>query len=205
MWLSETDQTYVYLPMLPGHQIGTSLLVRISGDPKTIMNALRREVQALDKNLPVYIETLEEGLQRVKLPSLVCATVAAALGFLALLLASVGIYGVMAYAVGQRTHEIGIRMALGAQKCDVLQLVIGQGMRVATVGVLLGLVGSFAVSRLLLAFPDLGPVLLVGVSPLDPAAFVSVSAFLIGVALLACYLPARRATKVDPMVALRYE
>jgi len=157
---------------------------------------LRLEVQALDKDQPIYnVRTMDDvvmnslGTRRV---SMQLFTVFAGA---ALLLAALGIYGVMAYSVTQRTQEIGIRMALGAQKSDVLKLVIRQGMTLAVIGVVVGLVGAFALTRLIAR-------LLFGVAATDPLTFVAIPLLLLVVALVACYVPARRAARLDPKIAL---
>jgi putative ABC transport system permease protein len=176
-----------------------TLVVRASSDPAQLAGAVQREVWAIDKNLPVSeIRTMEEvvaesiGAQRF---NMILLTLFASV---ALVLAAVGIYGVMSYTVTQRMHEIGVRMALGASRADILKLVVRQGMALALVGVGLGLLGAFAVTRVMSS-------LLFNVSPTDSVTFIVVSAVLTGVALLACYIPARRATRVDPMIVLRYE
>jgi putative ABC transport system permease protein len=176
-----------------------TLLVRTTGEPMSIAGSMRNEIAALDGRVPIgKVRTMEtitaESVAQPRFRTLLLGL----FGIAALLLASVGIYGVMSYAVTQRTHEIGIRMALGAQVSDVRRLVIGNGMTLALVGVGIGLAGSFALTRLMAS-------LLFGVTATDAATFTAVSGGLIAVALAACYIPARRATKVDPLVALRYE
>ena len=189
----------LYMPFDQQPEPGMSLMIRYQSSSAGIAAAVRNEVLTLDKNQPVYaIRTLDSVLsESVAAPRFRTLLLAVFAG-VALILAGVGIYGVISYAVSQRTHEIGIRMALGARAADVLQLVVTGGMRLALIGVAIGLAGAFALTRLMTT-------LLFGVTPTDAVTFVGIPAILLVVALLACYLPARRATKVDPLVALRYE
>jgi predicted permease len=197
--LSEEATPHIYLPFYQDYEAGMTLLVRTSGDPKLMFATVRRELQALDKDPQgFFARTMFEHMEVSLAPGRIAATLFALFGGLALVLASVGIYGVISYSVTQRTHEIGIRMALGAQVRDILGLIIGQGMLLTLIGIGLGLIASFALTRFLSN-------LLFGVSATDPLTFITVAAVLAAVALLACYVPARRAIKVDPMEALRYE
>jgi ABC-type antimicrobial peptide transport system permease subunit len=176
-----------------------TLLVRTNGDPKNLTAAVRHEVQNLDPNLPPFnVVTLSENIDISLFPARFGALLLGGFGVLALVLATVGIYGVMSYSVSRRTHEIGIRMALGAQGNNVLRLVVGQGMLLALMGVGVGLAAAFALTRVVKS-------LLYGVGATDLTTFVAIAMLLIVVALLACFIPARRATKIDPLVALRYE
>ena len=190
----------VYVPLAQAAAGGAdrTLHVRTAGEPMNLVAAIRREVETLDKNLPVYnVRTFTDLVEQSFHQERLIATLSSFFGLLALLLASLGLYGVMAYSVARRTREIGVRLALGAQKSDVLKLVMRQGMTLALVGAGLGVIAAWAMTRVLAN-------LLYGVSPTDPLTFVSIPLGLVGVALLACYLPARRATKVDPMTALRH-
>ncbi|HKQ04607.1 MAG TPA: ABC transporter permease [Blastocatellia bacterium] len=197
--LDRKDPMQIYLPEAQYPTQFMSLVVHTADDPKAMIAAVRSEVHELDKDQAVYnIFTMEQlvgdsiSLRRF---SMVLLMIFAGV---ALLLAGVGIYGVISYTVTQRTHEIGVRMALGASRRDIIRLIVGQGMVMTLGGISIGLVATFALTRLLAS-------LLFGVSPTDPLTFAIVAAVLAGVALGACFVPARRATRVDPMVALRYE
>jgi predicted permease len=196
--LNEDPKPLVCRPLWQSDVGSTSVIVRTEGDPRKLMTTLRREVQQLDPTLPISTSTLVDKLSLPLLPARIAATVLGGFGLLALALAAIGIYGVISYTVLSRTHEIGIRMALGAQRSTVLRLVLGQGMTLTLIGVAIGVSAALALTRLMKS-------LLFGVSASDPATFVTASGVLVAVALLAGYLPARRATKVDPLVALRHE
>ena len=189
----------IYVPHAQAARKAMRLVIRTAADPLTLVSAMRDQVSDLDADLPISeINTMKRILSGNLTLYRFITVLPSVFASLALLLAGTGLYGVIAHSVSQRTHEIGVRMALGAQVSDVLKLVLGQGMKLALIGVAVGLAVSFALTRVISS-------LLYEVSPTDPLTFVCVSLFFIGVALLACYIPARRATKVDPMVALRYE
>ena len=197
--LGEDPMPFMYKPYWQNYVPRVHLIVRTQGDPAGALNGLRSAVQQLDPKLALYdVATLKQLMVLPLFPAHATALLLGVFGGLALLLAMAGLYGVMSYVVAERTHEVGIRMALGARAGDVIKQVVGDGMRLALVGVGLGLAGAFAVTRLLSS-------LLYGIRPTDFPTFAGVSVMLTGVALLASYVPARRATKVDPMVALRQE
>ncbi len=176
-----------------------TLVLRTSVDPLNLVSAVRQEVNNIDKNLPVYgAQTMDDVLSSEVASQRFNAVAVVGFAGLAVLLAAVGIYGVMAYAVNQRTHELGVRIALGAGSRNVLKMVLNEGLRLALIGVVLGLAASFALTRLIRG-------LLFGVKPTDPATFALVTVALLAVALAACWIPAHRATRVDPIIALRYE
>jgi predicted permease len=198
--VGQTPPLFFYRPQAAPGEMDTALLVRTSVDAASLKQLARKEAYGLEPVLRLWVSTFEENIakDRSVLSTQAASHGATFLGSLALLLASIGIYGVMSWSVAQRTREIGIRMALGAQGHNVLTLVLQQGMKLVLVGVVIGLPASIAVTRVITS-------MLFGVSATDPVTFGIVTALLTSVALLACYIPARRATKVDPLVALRYE
>jgi putative ABC transport system permease protein len=186
--------SYRYLPTR-----NTGLLVRTAVEPTRLTSAIRKAIRASDPTLPVFeIRSMEEVRRRGIWNQQFFGRMFSFFGFIALVLASVGVYGVIAYGVSQRTQEIGVRVALGAQQSDVIRLVVRNGARLALTGIAIGLAGAFGVTRLIQS-------VLVDVSSTDPASFIGMTLFLAAVALLASYVPARRATKVDPLTALRSE
>jgi putative ABC transport system permease protein len=188
-----------YLPFRQGPRGGMAVLVKTAVEPEALMASVRQQVQALDPDQPVYnLNTLSEIRDLSIAPQRLNLVLLTSFALLALALAAVGIYGVLSQLVLQRTQEIGVRLALGGQRHDVLRLILKDGMKLALIGMSVGLAAAFALTRLLASF-------LFGVTPTDAWTFLSVSLLLATVALLACYIPARRATKVDPLVALRYE
>jgi predicted permease len=199
--LTEAQRPYFYVPFRQIYRadMGLAFLIRTTTDPRDAIATMRREVRAVDPNVAIVDALpLAEHIVDTLYAEKVAASLLSTLGGLALLLAAVGLYSVMAYSVTQRTHEIGIRMALGAEPMHVLKLVVSQGFALTLVGIGAGLVASLAFTRLLASF-------LYGTTTTDPTTFIAVSVLLAMVALLATYIPARRATKVDPMEALRYE
>src|SRR6266540_313360 len=197
--LDEEAKPEIYGPMAQSPTPFMSLAVRASSDPMQMVAAVRGQVWAVDKDQPVSnIETMERLMAKSVAPRRFNLLLLGVFALVGLALAGVGLYGVISYTVTQRTREIGVRMAMGAQRGDVLRLVIGEGMKLAFIGALLGLGGALALTHLL-------KTLLFGVSATDPLTFIAIAAALIIVALLACWIPANRAAKVDPMIALRID
>ena len=195
---NEEPQPFVSRPLWQSYSGSTVVLVRTEADPKQLIAQVRNEVAKVDSNIPVAGRTLVERMSLPLLPARFAASLLVGFGLLALALAAIGIYGVMSFSVSKRIHEIGIRMALGAQNSDVLKLVLGQGLKLTLLGIVLGVLAAIVLTRFMAA-------LLFGVSATDPLSFLAVAVLLLGVAMLACYVPARRALKIDPMSALRCE
>jgi len=197
--LHETVQPYLFLPFTQVFSGECMLFVETAADPRALVSAILKETAAVDKHLPIVnAVTFREYMQEVLAKERVMAGLLASLSILGMFLAAVGLYAAVAYLVNRRTHELGIRMALGARRGDVLRLVLAQGLRLSGAGAAVGLAGALAASRLMSRF-------IYGVALTDPLSYVASILVAISVALAACYFPARRATRVDPMVALRYE
>jgi putative ABC transport system permease protein len=197
--VGESPRLFIYLPSNQRYEGYMTLLVRTTGDPKGGLSAERAQIQSMDANLPlVEAKTLTEHVAGSLLPQRIGATLLGIFGLLGLTLAAGGIYGTVAYSVAQRTREIGIRVALGAQQSNVVRLIVGQALKLTLFGVGIGLVAAFALSRVMSN-------LLYGVTATDPITFVSVSVILVGVTLAASCAPALKAARIDPLVALRTE
>jgi ABC-type antimicrobial peptide transport system permease subunit len=184
---------------------GATLELRTEGDLTTVVAAVRQAARAVDENLPLdHVRTQVEQAEETLAMERLFAKLLTLFGLLAQQLAAIGLFGVLAYSVSQRTQEIGIRMALGAGRRDVLKMIVRQGMVLAALGVVLGLLGAYVLTKYLESWMNLSRMLF-GVKPSDPMTYGVIALLLTLVALVACFLPARRATKVDPMVALRCE
>jgi len=201
VFLGEESRSFFYIPFAQRYRGEMTLFIHSRGDAASVIAAARQIVGQIDRDLPVYdaktmTSHLHDGVALIFVR--LGAKLAGAFGLLGLILAVVGLYGVVSYAVTQRTHEIGVRVALGAKRSDVLRLVLGQGIILTGIGIAVGLGAALAATRVMSS-------LLYGVSTTDPFTFVVVPVLLTGVALAASFVPARRAMKVDPMIALRYE
>lgn len=196
--LGDLTGSYLYFPAGPRDNLRTYVLVRFAGGFTAVANGIRNTVQSFDPSTPVEIVRLEDYLEVWRAPSRIASALSGALGGLALLLASIGVYGMVSYTVSRSVHEIGVRMALGADTAEIIRLVLRHAMGPVVIGGLVGVAGCAAVSWVLSS-------MLFGLNARDPVAFISVPLFLLAVALFACWLPARRAMRVDPIVALRYE
>jgi putative ABC transport system permease protein len=190
---------HTYEPFLQNTSSSLNVAIRASGKPASLASALRATVWAVDPQLAVaQLQTMDQVISRSTTPRRFNLFLLGGFACLALILSAIGIYGVIAYSVVRRVHEIGIRMALGAQRTDVVRLIVGQGVLLLGIGLVVGILGALVLTRSLASF-------LYDIQPTDPATFACVVVILAAVALVACYIPACRATKVDPITALRYE
>ncbi len=197
--LNEPPAAMMYFSVTQSSRQNMTLHVRRTNDPAALTAGIRSIVEDLDPKLPLFgVMTLASFTSTASMQQVLASKMLGAFGVLALLMVSVGLYGVLAFSVGQRTHEIGVRMALGARRPDILRMILWHGFRLILLGTGLGLLGAWALTRLMSS-------LLFGVEPGDLPTFLLTALLLAGVSLLACYIPARRASRVDPMVALRYE
>ncbi|HET7422379.1 MAG TPA: FtsX-like permease family protein, partial [Gemmatimonadales bacterium] len=197
--LSREDEPQLYLAKAQSAGIFTSLAVRTTGDPDVLAEPVRQAIWAVDRDQPIWkIRSMESLLDRDLAPRRFTARLAGGFALLALVLALIGVYGVMSYVVAQRTREIGIRMALGAARGEVVRLVLGRGLRIVALGTGLGLIGAYAGARAI-------EQQLYGVPAADTLTFVTVPLVLVAVAAVACWVPARRAARVDPAIALSAE
>jgi putative ABC transport system permease protein len=189
----------LYVPVYQKFRSELNLIVRSSGNPATLMDPIRREIEVSGKALPVYdFKTLDELAALQLLPTKLAAALAGFFGLLGLIVASIGVYGIAAYSFTQRTREIGVRMALGAQKGDIIKLITKEGLTLSLIGIAIGNLGAFAIAQFLTS-------LLYGISPADPVTFLLISLFLTLVVLAASYIPARNAVQANPMEALRHQ
>jgi len=192
------DPAY-YMPFAQVPQRGQDIVIKTAGDPASLINAVRAEIRAVDADIPLLrVITLEQRMSEAVSEPRFQTTLLAVFSGIALLLSAIGIYAVISYSITLRTHEIGVRMSLGANRSDVLRMVVREGMMLAIVGALTGLAGALVLTRFMAG-------VLFEISPRDPLTFAAVSGIMLGIAFLACFIPARRATRVDPMIALRYE
>ena len=197
--VGEEPQPIVFLPMTQDYVPAATLQVRTTGNPEAVVATTRAALQSLDPNLAITnVFTIEQILSQALWAPRMGGLLLALFGALALVLSAVGVYGVLSYSVNQQTREIGLRMALGAQRGDVMRLILGQGLRLTVLGLGLGVLLALGLMRVLVS-------LLFDVRAYDPSTYTAVTLLLTAVALLACYIPARRAMRVDPMVALRYD